>query len=146
VLTDWWTAADAAKFTVQTDHYGAQYDAFEVFPGAHVQGGLTMGENIGDMGGVSLALDAYHASLKGRPAPVIDGLTGDQRVFLGWAQAWAGKATPEEIRRYTTSDPHSFRKYRVNGVVPNLDDWYAAFGIKKGDALYIPPEARARIW
>ena len=77
---------------------------------------------------------------------MIDGMTGDQRVFLGWAQAWAGKATPEAIRNATISDPHSYRKYRVNGVVRNIDDWYAAFGVKPGDALYVPPDKRVRIW
>jgi len=112
----------------------------------HINPDLTMGENLADLGGLSIALDAYHASLHGHPAPVIGGLTGDQRVFLGWAQVWAGKLRPEAIRKQTASDPHSFRKFRVNGVVRNIDGWYAAFGIKPGDALYIPPEKRARIW
>ncbi len=145
-LRDWWTPEDAAEFKRRAAILGAEYAKFEPVPGSFINPDLTMGENIADLGGLAMALDAYRLSLDGKPAPVLDGLTGDQRVFLGWAQAWAGKATPEEIRRYTTSDPHSFRKYRVNGVVPNLDDWYEAFGIKKGDALYIPPEARARIW
>lgn len=145
-LRDWWTPADAAEFKRRAKVLGDQYAKFEPVPGVHINPDLTMGENIADLGGLAMALDAYHQSLNGKPAPVLDGLTGDQRVFLGWAQAWAGKATPEEIRRYTTSDPHSFRKYRVNGVVPNIDAWYAAFGIKEGDALYIPKEKRARIW
>jgi putative endopeptidase len=105
-----------------------------------------MGENIADLGGVTLALDAYHTSLKGRHARKVDGFTGDQRVFLGWAQAWAGKTQPEAIRRLTTSDPHSYRKYRVNGVVRNIDGWYKAFGIKPGDALYVAPDQRVRVW
>ena len=145
-LRDWWTPQDAAEFTRRAKVLGDQYAKFEPVPGVHINPELTMGENIADLGGLAMALDAYHQSLKGQPAPVLDGLTGDQRVFLGWAQAWAGKATPEEIKRYTISDPHSFRKYRVNGVVPNLDQWYAAFGVKPGDALYIPKEKRARIW
>ena len=145
-LRDWWTPADAAEFKRRAAILGAQYAKFEPVPGSFINPDLTMGENLADLGGLAMALDAYHLSLNGKPAPVLDGLTGDQRVFLGWAQAWAGKATPEEIRRYTTSDPHSFRKYRVNGVVPNIDEWYAAFGIKEGDALYIPKDKRARVW
>jgi putative endopeptidase len=145
-LRDWWTPQDAAAFKARAAVLGAQYAKFEPVPGVFINPDLTMGENIADLGGLAMALDAYRMSLKGRPAPVLDGLTGDQRVFLGWAQAWAGKATPEEIKRYTTSDPHSFRKFRVNGVVRNIDDWYAAFGVKPGDALYIPKEKRARIW
>jgi putative endopeptidase len=145
-LRDWWTPADAAEFNRQAAVLGAQYAQFEPVPGVRINPELTMGENIADVGGLAMALDAYRVSLKGKPAPVLNGLTGDQRVFLGWAQAWAGKATPEEIRRYTISDPHSFRKYRVNGVVRNLDDWYAAFGVKAGDALFVPKEKRARIW
>lgn len=145
-LRDWWTPADAAEFKRRAKILGDQYARFEPVPGVFINPDLTMGENIADLGGLAMALDAYHLSLNGKPAPVLNGLTGDQRVFLGWAQAWAGKATPEEIRRYTTSDPHSFRKYRVNGVVPNIDEWYAAFGIKEGDALFIPKNKRARIW
>ena len=145
-LRDWWTPADAAEFKRRAAILGAQYAKFEPVPGVFINPDLTMGENLADVGGLAMALDAYHLSLNGRPAPVLNGLTGDQRVFLGWAQAWAGKATPDEIRRYTTSDPHSFRKYRVNGVVPNIDEWYAAFGIKEGDALFIPKDKRARIW
>ena len=145
-LRDWWTKADAAEFKRRAAILGAQYAKFEPVPGVHINPDLTMGENIADLGGLTMALDAYRASLHGKPAPVIDGLTGDQRVFLGWAQAWAGKAKPEAIRQATISDPHSFRKYRVNGVVPNIDQWYASFGVKPGDALYIAPAKRARIW
>jgi putative endopeptidase len=146
VLRDWWTPADAEAFKARAAVLGAQYAAYEPVPGVHINPGLTMGENLADLGGVSIALDAYHASLHGKPAPVLDGLTGDQRVFLGWAQAWAGKARPEEIRRLTTSDPHSFRSFRVNGVVRNIDAWYSAFGVEPGDALYVAPAQRARIW
>ena len=146
VLRDWWTAADAAKFGAQAERLGAQYSAFEPLPGSKVNGALTMGENIGDMGGLSLALDAYHASLKGKPAPVIDGLTGDQRVFLGWAQVWRQKQRDEALRQQVVTDPHSPAIYRVNGTIRNIDGWYNAFGIKPGDALYVPPEQRVRIW
>jgi putative endopeptidase len=146
VLTDWWTADDAAKFKAQTDRLGAQYSAFEPFPGAHVQGGLVMGENIGDLGGLSLALDAYHTSLHGKPAPVIDGLTGDQRVFLGWAQVWREKIREDALRQRLVSDPHSPAVYRVNGTIRNIDGWYSAFDVKPGEKLYVAPAERVRIW
>jgi len=105
-----------------------------------------MGENIADLGGLTLALDAYHASLKGGAAPVIDGLTGNQRVFLGWAQYMCSKYTQDYLRKQVSTDPHSPKKFRVNGVVRNIDAWYAAFDVKPGDALYLPPEERVRIW
>ncbi|MBW8815433.1 MAG: peptidase M13 [Caulobacterales bacterium] len=146
VLRDWWTAEDAAKFNAQRDRLGAQYSAFEPLPGAHVQGFLTMGENIGDMGGLSLALDAYHASLKGQPAPVIDGLTGDQRVFLGWAQVWREKIRDEQLRQRLATDPHSPALYRVNGTIRNVPGWYQAFDVQPGDKLYVAPEQRVKIW
>ena len=146
VLRDWWTAEDAAKFEKQADRLGAQYSAFEPLPGAHIDGKLTMGENIADLGGLLVALDAYHASLNGKPAPIIDGLTGDQRVFLGWAQVWRAKHRDDGLRQQLVSDPHSPEVYRVNGVVRNIDAWYQAFGVKPGDALYVPPEQRVRLW
>jgi putative endopeptidase len=105
-----------------------------------------MGENIADLGGLTLALDAYHQSLDGKPAPVIDGLTGDQRVFLGWAQAWRGKVTDDYVKRQVVSDPHSPRQFRVNGVVRNIDAWYGAFDVKPDDKLYVAPDARVHIW
>ena len=146
MLRDWWTADDAAKFTAQAARLGAQYSAFEPLPGAHVNGDLTMGENIGDMGGLSLGLDAYHASLKGAPAPVIEGFTGDQRVFLGWAQVWREKIRDEALRQRLVADPHSPGRYRVNGVIRNVDGWYSAFQVQPGDALYVAPADRVRIW
>jgi putative endopeptidase len=146
VLRDWWTAEDAAKFEVQAKRLGAQYSAFEPLPNAHVNGQLTMGENIGDMGGLSLALDAYHASLKGQPAPTIDGFTGDQRVFLGWAQVWREKIRDEALRQRLVVDPHSPAVYRVDGTIRNVDGWYTAFGVKPGDKLYVAPEERVKIW
>jgi putative endopeptidase len=146
VLTDWWTTDDADRFKVQAARLGAQYSAFEPLPGVHVVGELTMGENIGDMGGLSLALDAYHASLKGAPAPMIDGFTGDQRVFLGWAQVWRQKQRDDALRRQVVSDPHSPARYRVNGTIRNISGWYDAFGVKPGDAMYVAPGARVHIW
>ena len=145
-LRDWWTKEDAEKFTARARTLGAQYSAFEALPGLHVNGDLTMGENIADLGGLTLALDAYHASLKGQPAPVIDGLSGDQRVFLGWAQAWRGKVTDDYVKKQVVSDPHSPRRFRVLGPTRNIDAWYEAFGVKPGDAMYVAPEKRVRIW
>jgi putative endopeptidase len=145
-LRDWWTKEDAEKFDARANALGAQYSSFEPIPGVHVNGDLTMGENIADLGGLTLALDAYHASLHGAPAPVVDGLTGDQRVFLGWAQAWRGKVTDDFVKKQVVSDPHSPRQFRVNGVVRNLDAWYASFGVKPGEKLYVAPGKRVRIW
>ncbi|NIK87051.1 putative endopeptidase [Rhizomicrobium palustre] len=145
-LRDWWTAEDDAKFVARAKKLAAQYSAFEPLPDVHINGDLTLGENIADLGGLTLALAAYRASLGGKPAPVIDGLTGDQRVFLGWAQAWRGKLRDDAIKRQVASDPHSPRRFRVDGVVRNLDDWYQAFGVKPGEKLYVPPEDRVRIW
>jgi putative endopeptidase len=145
-LRDWWTRADAKAFKARAAVLGAQYAQYEPVPGTHINPGLTMGENLADLGGMSIAFDAYHASLKGKPAPVLNGLSGDQRFFLAWAQGWAGKARPEAIKQLTTSDPHSWRKFRVNGVVRNIDGWYVAFGVKPGDALYLAPGKRARVW
>src|ERR1700722_5828203 len=105
-----------------------------------------MGENIADLGGILLALDAYHASLHGQPAPVIDGLTGDQRVFLGWAQAWVSKSRDDARRRLLATDPHSPEVDRVNGVMRNIDAWYQAYAVTPDDKLYVPPEQRVRIW
>jgi putative endopeptidase len=145
-LRDWWTADDAKAFEARAKELSAQYSAFEPLPGVHINGDLTMGENIADMGGLTLALDAYRVSLNGKPAPTIDGLTGDQRVFLGWAQAWRGKLRDDAIRRQVVSDPHSPRVFRVNGVVRNIDAWYATFDVKPGDKLAVEPDRRVRIW
>jgi putative endopeptidase len=105
-----------------------------------------MGENIADLGGLLLALDAYHASLGGKPAPVIDGLTGDQRVFLGFAQIWRSAERPDALKQQIVSDVHSPDPDRVDGVVRNIDAWYAAWGVKPGDPLYVAPADRVRIW
>ena len=145
-LTDWWAPADAAKFKVQADRLGAQYSTFEPLPGAKVNGALTLGENIGDMGGLSLAIDAYRLSLKGKPAPVLDGLTGEQRVLLGWAQVWRAQQRDDALRQQIASDPHSPAFYRVNGTIRNLSGWYKAFDIQPGDKLYVAPKDRVDIW
>jgi putative endopeptidase len=145
-LTDWWTKADSDRFEERAKRLVEQYSAFEPLPGAHVNGALTLGENIADLGGLLLALDAYHASLRGQPAPVIDGLTGDQRVFLGWAQAWTSKVRPDALRQRLATDPHSPETLRVNGVMRNVDGWYGAFDVKPGEKLYLAPDQRTRIW
>jgi putative endopeptidase len=146
VLRDWWTAKDAGKFKLQADRLGAQYSSFEPLPGFNVQGGLTMGENIGDMGGLSLALDAYRVSLNGQPAPVIDGFTGDQRVFLGWAQVWRQKIRDEALKQQVATDPHSPAYFRVDGTIRNINGWYSAWDVRPGDKLYVAPADRVDIW
>jgi putative endopeptidase len=111
-----------------------------------VKGAQTMGENIADLGGILLALDAYRASLRGQPAPVLDGYTGEQRVFLGWAQVWRAKYRPDALKQQTTIDTHSPPRFRVDGPLRNVDAWYDAFGVKPGDTLYLKPQDRVRIW
>lgn len=144
-IRDWWTKADGERFEAQAAGFGKQYDTYEAVPGMFINGKLTMGENIADLAGLQIALDAYHASLKGKPAPVIDGLTGDQRFFLAYAQAWRSKDREDALRSQMASDPHSPSKYRVIGPLRNLDAWYAAFDVK-GGKYYLAPEARTRIW
>jgi len=146
VLSDWWTDADAAQFDARAAVLGRQFDAYEPFPGVHVKGNLTMGENIADLGGALVALDAYHDYLGGRPAPVIDGFTGDQRFFLSYAQSWRDKSTDASIRQQVVSNPHAPVEYRVNGIVRNMDAWYDAFNVKPIDELFLPPDERVRIW
>ncbi|HEY7851459.1 MAG TPA: M13-type metalloendopeptidase [Caulobacteraceae bacterium] len=145
-LSDWWAPEDVTKFKAQTTRLSAQYSAFEPVKGGHVNGDLTMGENIADLGGLLLGLDAYHLSLHGAAAPVRDGLTGDQRVFMGWAQVWRAAIRDDDQRRRLVIDPHSPAKFRVDGVVRNIDAWYTAFGVKPGDALFVAPDQRVRIW
>jgi putative endopeptidase len=145
-LRDWWTKADADAFEARAKRLGAQYSGYEPVPGVHINGDLTMGENIADLGGVNVALEAYHRSLNGKPAPVIDGFTGDQRVLLGWAQVWRGKVREDYVRKQVTSDPHSPRAFRVIGPTRNVDAWYAAFGVKPGETYYLAPDQRVRIW
>ena len=117
-----------------------------MLPGLNINGRLTLGENIGDLGGLSVANDAYHRSLHGKPAPRLADLTGDQRFFLSWAQLWRLKQRDEDLRSQVTSDPHSPANFRINGVVRNIDAWYDAFGVRPGQKLYLPPDERVRIW
>jgi len=144
-LADWWTPQDIAQFKKFTDALVAQYNAYEPIPGQHVNGELTLGENIADLAGLTVALDAYHKSLGGKPAPVIDGTTGDQRFYYGWAQVWRTKWREPALRQALLSDPHSPGHERAQ-VVRNLDPWYAAFGVKEGEKSYLAPAGRVRIW
>lgn len=144
-LNQWWSDADVAAFKALTDHLIRQYDAYEPLPGARVKGAFTLGENIGDLAGVAVALDAYHSSLKGQPAPVIDGTTGDQRFFLGWAQVWRRNYREPNLRQRLVTDPHAPSRYRAN-IVRNFDAWYAAFKPQPGGKIYLTPQDRVRIW
>src|SRR6185437_10674027 len=125
---------------------GAQYDSYEGVPGLHVNGKLTMGENIGDLSGLAISLLAYHMSLNGKEAPVLDGFTGDQRYFLGFAQIWRSKSSEASIRRQVLSNPHSPAHWRVIGPTRNVDGWYEAFNVKPGDKYYLAPDKRVHIW
>lgn len=145
-LRDWWTAEDAKRFVAEADKLARQYDSYEGVPGMHINGKLTLGENIADLGGLLVAIDAYHASLGGKPAPVIDGLTGDQRLLLAYAQAWRGKSRDDAMRAQLASDPHSPRKFRVIGPTRNIDVWYSAFDVQPTGKYYLKPEERVRVW
>lgn len=146
VMRNWWTSKDNEEFKKRTSALVAQYSAFKVFPDLNVNGDFTLGENIGDLGGLTIALKAYNASLNGKPAPVMDGFTGEQRVFIGWGQAWLSKSTEEALRNQVSTDPHSPAKFRVNGVVRNIPEFYTAFDVKPTDSLYLAPEKRVKIW
>ena len=146
-LRDWWTKETADKYKVKADRLADQFDAYEPIPGVHIKGRLTLGENLADLGGIETAYAAYrrYVARHGEP-PVIDGYTGDQRFFLAYAAAWQGKSREGALRAQLLSNPHSPDKYRVNGIVRNFDPWYAAFDIKPGDAMYLPPEQRVHVW
>src|SRR5262249_16675837 len=146
VLTDWWTPQDAPPFQPQAARYGAQFDSYEVAPGIHINGALTIGENIADLGGLLIAIDGYVASRHGAPDAVLDGFTGVQRVFLGWAQGWREKRRPDALKEQVTTDPHSPGRFRIDGPMRNIDAWYDAWGVKPGDKLYLKPGDRVRIW
>ncbi|MBS1066295.1 M13 family metallopeptidase [Gluconobacter kondonii] len=145
-LNDWWSKASTEAFQKLADRLAAQYDAQEVLPGLYVNGKMTMGENIADSGGLNLGLQAYHDSLHGQPAPVVHGLTGDQRVFLGWAQVWREKDRPDALRQQVLSNEHAPAITRVNIPVHNIDAWYGAFDVKPGQKLYLAPDQRVKIW
>ena len=144
-LSNWWTADDMAHFKASAAALARQYDGYRPFPDLAVNGELTIGENIADLAGLGVAYDAYHLSLKGAPAPVIDGYTADQRFFLGWAQNYRSKYREAALRRALLTDVHSPGEYRAD-TVRNLDAWYPAFAVKPGEALYLPPDQRVRIW
>ncbi|WP_338425087.1 M13 family metallopeptidase [Sphingopyxis kveilinensis] len=144
-LADWWTPADVAAFEAAGNALIAQYDAYEVLPGEKLDGTFTLGENIGDLAGLTVAYEAYKKSLGGKEAPVLDGLTGDQRFFLGWAQVWRRNYRDQNLSQRITTDPHSPSIQRT-WVSRNLDPWYKAFQVKPGQTLYLTPEQRVRIW
>ncbi len=146
VLRNWWTEQDAEQFKKRTSKLVEQYSAFKPYPDVNVNGEFTLGENIGDLGGLAIALLAYEISLDGEEAPVLDGFTGVQRVFIGYGQAWRNKYREEALRLQIETDPHSPAMYRVNGVVRNIPEFYDAFDVAESDALFLPPEERVKIW
>ena len=144
-LADWWTPEDVKAFEAAGKSLIAQYDQYEIFPGAKVQGALTLGENIGDLAGLTIAHDAWRHSLEGQEAPVIDGTTGEQRFYLGWAQVWRRNYREANLRQRLITDPHSPSEQRA-WIVRNLDPWYQAFDVQTGQKMYLSPEQRVRIW
>jgi len=146
-LADWWTAASAKTYTARTAELVKQYDSYEPIPGVHIKGELTLGENLGDLGGLEVAYAAYRKYVEkhGEP-PVIDGLTGDQRFFIAYGYSWETKQREGALRAQLLTNEHSPAKYRVNGVVRNFDPWYKAFNVQPGDKMYLPPDQRVHIW
>jgi putative endopeptidase len=146
VLQNWWTEGDRKNFDGRTTNLATQFNAFSPLPGMFVNGRLTLGENIADLAGLIVAQAAYHLALKGKEPPVLDGFTGDQRLFLGYAQSWRYKSREETARQRVLTDPHSPPEFRVIGTVRNLDAWYDAMGVKPGEKYYLAPEARVHLW
>jgi putative endopeptidase len=146
VFNNWWSAEDRAKFDAKTAALVKQYDGYEPLPGLHIIGKRTLGENIADNAGIAIALKAYHISLNGKPAPVIDGYSGDQRFFLSFGQLWRMKQRDASLRTQVKADPHSPSMFRVIGSTRNQDEWYDAFGVKPGDKYYLPPAERVHLW
>ncbi|HEY5346977.1 MAG TPA: M13 family metallopeptidase, partial [Rhizomicrobium sp.] len=146
VLANWWTIADRGNFNARTKALARQYDRYQPLPGLHVNGKLTLGENIADLAGLVIAYRAYHIALGGKPAPVLGGLTGDQRFFIAYAQSWREVWRDGRTRQIILSNPHSPPLYRVDGVLRNVDAWYAAFDIRPGDKYYLPPGQRVHLW
>jgi predicted metalloendopeptidase len=144
-LRNWWTPADFKHFQQAADALAKQFDAYEALPGLHVNGKLTLNENIADVAGLGAAYEAYKASLNGKPAPVINGLTGDQRFFIAYAQSWSVKSRPEALRQIVLTNGHAPEQFRAQ-TVRNIDAWYPAFGVQSGQKLYLPPDKRAKIW
>ena len=145
-LKDWWGEQDKAEFVRRADRLAKEYDGFESVPGHYLNGRFTLGENIGDLSGVAIAYQAYLRSLGGAAAPVIDGFTGAQRFYLGYAQIWRRKYREADLIARVSTDPHSPARFRVNGILVNLDPFYAAFDLKPGDKMYLAPEERVKIW
>jgi putative endopeptidase len=145
-LRNWWSPIDSKRFEQRAAQLARQYDGIEVLPGVHVNGSQTLGENIADLGGVVLALDAYHAHLEGSQAPLLDGLTGDQRVFFGWAQRWRRKMREDALRDQVNMNVHAPATARTNAPLRDIDAWYAAFDIRTTDRNFLPPDQRVRIW
>lgn len=146
VMRNWWTKEDLTKFKNKTNTLVGQYSDFKAFDDLNLNGEFTLGENIGDLGGLSIAIKAYKKSLNGKESPVLDGFTGIQRVFIGWGQVWLENVREESLRSQIASDPHSPAKYRINGVVRNIPEFYEAFKIKPSDSLYLAPKNRVKIW
>ena len=146
LMRNWWTENDIEEFKKRTSALVAQYDAFEALPGLNVNGEFTLGENIGDLGGLSIAIKAYKIALNGKESPVMDDFTGEQRIFIGWAQAWRSKMRDEALRVQINTDPHSPAEFRVNGVVRNIPEFYAAFNVQESDSLFLSPDSRVKIW
>ena len=146
VLQNWFTPEDLKNFKARGDAIAAQYDQYQPLPGLHLNGRLTLGENIADIAGLVIALKAYHISLGGKPAPVLNGLTGDQRFYIAYAQSWRERHRDGAVRAQVLSNPHSTSEFRVNGVVCNTDAWYTAFDVKPGDKFYLPPDKRVPVW
>lgn len=145
-LRDWWTPADETEFQKRAKVLIDQFSALSPLPGVKVNGELTLGENIGDLGGLSIAYKAWKLSLGGKPAPTLDGFTGEQRFFMGWAQAWRTKARDQYLRNQVMADPHAPAEFRANVPLSNIQEFYDAFNVKPGDKLYLPPDKRVRIW
>ncbi len=145
-LRDWWTAADAERFSERAEVMKNFFDAIEVLPGLHANGALTLGENLADHGGLQIAFDAFKSATKDAPLPVADGFTPEQRFFLAYAGVWAGNIRDEEVRRRTKSDPHSLGQWRVNGALPHIKAWYEAFDVTESSPMFLPEEQRLQLW
>jgi putative endopeptidase len=145
-LRDWWTKQDEAEYMKRATRLVEQFNEFEPLPGLKVNGELTLGENIADLTGLVISRRAYQLSLKGGPAPVIDGVPADQRFYIGWAQVWKAKERDEALRQQVLTNPHSPEMYRANGPIRNIPEFFAAFGVKEGDKLYLPPDRQVKIW
>ena len=146
ILRTWWNEQDVAAFKQLGDKLANQYSGYEPLPGAKLNGRLELGENIGDNGGLQVSYEAYRASIAGKADVLLDGFTGDQRFFLGWSQVWRSLLREQELRNRILTDNHAPGEYRANGTVRNMDSWYAAFGVKEGDKLFLKPEERVKIW